>query len=56
MFQFRCNECGKYIPDKVTLSISELYGITKVVGKCKEHGKQDVTAQEWNYEDFFPNE
>ena len=30
--------------------------IMKVEGKCKDHGKQDVTNQEWNYEDFFPDE
>ena len=52
---FRCNECGKFISNKVKLTLNGLDEIIKVEGKCKIHGTQDLTnSGNWSYEDFFP--
>ncbi len=49
-----CPRCGRFCRDIIGL-VSDL-GLEKVEGKCKKHGKVDLTNQEWSYDDFDDSE
>ena len=46
-----CPKCGKFCGEIEAL-VNEIDGIKKVEGKCKAHGKVDLSDQSWGYEDF----
>jgi hypothetical protein len=52
----QCPKCGRFV-GKITASINDRAGILfSVSGICKHHGEVDLTAQDWSYEDFEPEE
>ena len=50
---FKCPVCGKFVKDVIAL-MNEYGEIIIITGKCKTHGKVDVSNSDWCYEDFFP--
>ena len=49
----QCLICGRFV-SSVIATVNGLDEISTVTGVCKLHGRVDVTASGWAYEDFFP--
>jgi hypothetical protein len=47
-----CPKCGKFCSD-IRAKGNEIKGLFEVTGKCKTHGKVDLTDQAWSWDDFF---
>ncbi|HUS46135.1 MAG TPA: hypothetical protein VM219_08930 [Phycisphaerae bacterium] len=46
-----CPKCGRFCGDVVGTT-SESRGLERVEGTCRQHGRVDLSKQEWSYEDF----
>jgi len=47
-----CLQCGRFCGE-ISALVNEFRGeIVKVTGICKKHGEQDLTDQDWGWEDF----
>jgi formylmethanofuran dehydrogenase subunit B len=51
----QCPQCGKFCSDVYCIANGE-QDIGEVYGTCKTHGKVDLYASEWSWEDFFGGE
>lgn len=50
----KCPKCGWFCAD-ITATANE-EGLQSVSGICRQHGKMDLSKQEWSWEDFFGEE
>lgn len=47
----KCPKCGWFCSDIKATATDEC--LKSVAGKCKQHGKVDLSNQGWSWEDFF---
>ena len=46
-----CPKCGKWCGN-IEGVVGEVIGLKSVSGVCKDHGKVDLSHQEWGFDDF----